>query len=349
MSEELLRQLRSAASPEERTLIVTRDLLESLPASLRAAAWAAAIPHWFDADILAALLEMPSPEAQALYASLQTLSFVEPFPGRGHNLHELTRRALLADWWTARRDEYRLLSARAAACFAQRAQPEERIESVYHLLIADEDEGIDALSRLAGEWQATSRYNLLYVLAQTTCEHASEGRLSGRASGWALYYKGQAEYRYYHNQEARSALLQALELAGADHLLRANTIQSLGDVHVMLAEYGAARQRYEEALPIYRQIGARLGEANCHLGLADIERATGNYAAAATLYRQALIVYEDIGMPFNIALAWQRLGNNARSAGDTPQARACYQKALEILERIGSPVAEQVRESLRAL
>ena len=38
---------------------------------------------------------------------------------------------------------------------------------------------------------------------------------------------------------------------------------SLGDVHLHLAEYPLARQRYEEARPIYHEIGARLGEANC--------------------------------------------------------------------------------------
>jgi tetratricopeptide (TPR) repeat protein len=97
-----------------------------------------------------------------------------------------------------------------------------------------------------------------------------------------------------------------LEPAQAGRLPRqaaAQTYESLGDVHVMLDEYGEARERYAQALPIYREIGARLGEANCHFGLADLERAAGNYAAAEELYYQALAIYQAAAMPFNVALA----------------------------------------------
>ena len=44
-------------------------------------------------------------------------------------------------------------------------------------------------------------------------------------------------------------------------------------MHVRLAEYPQARQRYEEALPIYQAIGARLGEANCIRCLGDVHLA----------------------------------------------------------------------------
>jgi hypothetical protein len=38
----------------------------------------------------------------------------------------------------------------------------------------------------------------------------------------------------------------------------------------MLGEYGAARERYEEALPLFRRIGDQLGEAKCIGSLGNV-------------------------------------------------------------------------------
>jgi tetratricopeptide (TPR) repeat protein len=134
-----------------------------------------------------------------------------------------------------------------------------------------------------------------------------------------------------------------------DRLGEANCIKALGDVHYSLDEYGAARERYEEARPIYRDIGARLGEINCYFGLADLDRHGERWEAAEEKYREALSYYEETGMAFNAALALQRLGYTAEGAGEHLQARDYYQAALELFERIGSPQAESVRADLETL
>ncbi len=118
MNNDLLTRLQAAQSDEERSWLATEALLNTLSTSLQAAAWAAAIPHWFNAGILVALLDCPMAEAQTLYAGLQDLPFVEPFEARqGHNIHPATRAAMLDHLWRERRKEYITLSARAAACF----------------------------------------------------------------------------------------------------------------------------------------------------------------------------------------------------------------------------------------
>ncbi|MCP4425403.1 MAG: hypothetical protein GY803_12990, partial [Chloroflexi bacterium] len=78
------------------------------------------VPHWFDAEILAALRPELAEKAGELYAALQNLPFVEPFEGRGHNIHELTREAMLKHFWQDNRAEYVLLSQRAAGIFNER-------------------------------------------------------------------------------------------------------------------------------------------------------------------------------------------------------------------------------------
>ena len=149
MTDDLLSRLQAARTPEERSLIVIRDLIENLSPELRAAACAAAVPHWFEADILAALLEVQPQKAQALYAQLIELPFVESFAGRGHNVHELAREYMLADWWDTRREEYRALAGQAARYFQEQETPSAQIEGVYHLLIVNEDKGADALWNLS--------------------------------------------------------------------------------------------------------------------------------------------------------------------------------------------------------
>ena len=106
---------------------------------------ARAIPHWFDAPLLAALLELPADEAERRYATLQEMPFVQAVGDRGHALHELTRRLLLDELWVERLADFRAWSRRAAECFDGQADADEaaRIEAIYHWLAADPDRGAD--------------------------------------------------------------------------------------------------------------------------------------------------------------------------------------------------------------
>ena len=345
--DDFLTRLQAARSEEERGWLVTQALLDSLPPALRQAAWAAAVPHWFDADILAALLQRPAGECAALYAELQNLPFVEPFEARrGHNVHEVTRAALLDHLWRERRDEYRTLSARAADYFARRDEPEWQIERTYHLLVSEPERGADALWRLGAEWNNTFQHHLVFALAQAGVEQADAGRTQGRARGWACYWQGEMERRYYRNEEAKKALGLALESVDGDRQLEANCIQALGDVHKQLAEYGEARARYEEARTCYAQIGDRLGEANCDLGLGDVARQEKRWKQAENLYRAALGVYRNLGVRLNIGLALRRLGQVAEDQGNKAEAIRFYQEALQIFQAIGVRDAGYTRADL---
>ncbi len=348
MSKDLLSRLRAARSPEERAWLVTLDLLDSLPADLQAAAWAAAVPHWFDTDILAALLDRPPSETETLYAELQKLPFVESFEARaGHNVHQVTRTAMLDHLWHEQHDKYVALSARAATYFAGRDESEWQIERAYHLLISDPDRGADTLWNLGADWNNSFQYTLVFALAQAGLEQAEAGRSQGRGRGWTYFRLGQVESQSYRHPQATAAFREALQSVDGDRQLEANCIQSLGDVHVRLSELAEARARYEEALPIYRAIGDKLGEANCDFGLGDVAKGEEDWLQAEQFFQAALSVYREIGMPFNIGLALQRLGVVAEGRGDQTEAVRFYREALQIFEAIGVKMAEFVREALQ--
>lgn len=153
MSNNLLQKLMAAQTDEERSWIVTENLLESLPEDVARALWAVAIPHWFDSEILAALCPELADRADEVYRQLQDLSCVEVFPERGHNVHQLTRNQLLDRLWKDNSERFRQLSNRAAAYFSQEDRSEIQIERIYHLIIANSEEGLKALFALLDEWQ----------------------------------------------------------------------------------------------------------------------------------------------------------------------------------------------------
>ena len=85
-------------------------------------------------------------------------------------------------------------------------------------------------------------------------------------------------------------LLEELDQTGDDPAVRAALLTALGDAAAMRARYDEAGELYRQALPIHREIGDRLGEANTRglgeaLMPADAHSAAGTLADAARLYR----------------------------------------------------------------
>lgn len=79
MTETTLQQLQGATSDVQRTWIITRAILSSFPPVLQQAILAAGVPHWFNAVVLAELLEIDANDSENLLQVIQNLSFSEPF------------------------------------------------------------------------------------------------------------------------------------------------------------------------------------------------------------------------------------------------------------------------------
>ena len=61
------------------------------------------------------------------------------------------------------------------------------------------------------------------------------------------------------------------------------------------SDHEGARERYEAALPLYRQVGAVLGEANCIRSLGDIALERSDHEGARVRYEAALPLYRQVG------------------------------------------------------
>ena len=96
--------------------------------------------------------------------------------------------------------------------------------------------------------------------------------------------------------EARNAYEAALPLFREidDGLAEANTLRRLGDLEILEGRLEEARSRYAEALPLFRAVESRLGEANTLMVLGDLEERQDRFAEARGRNEEALALFREI-------------------------------------------------------
>jgi CHAT domain-containing protein/predicted negative regulator of RcsB-dependent stress response len=164
-----------------------------------------------------------------------------------------------------------------------------------------------------------------------------------------LYQRGEYFRTQYSYEKARKALEEGLVIYREINarLGEANSLQSLGDVHIRVAEYEQARKRLEEGLVIYREINARLGEASSLQSLGDVSMALAEYEQARKRYEKGLVIYREINARLGEANSLQRLGDVSMALAEYEQARKRYEEGLVIYRDIKDRLGEA--NSLKSL
>jgi hypothetical protein len=169
-------------------------------------------------------------------------------------------------------------------------------------LTGDAGTGLTSVEDSAGRrtWDATPEDRAAHarLLDDLAAEAAEHGESDPRFLAALAVARAEAAALAHRHDDAEARYHEALPIYRqiGDRLGEANTLQALGDAALSLDRYDDAEARYHEALPIYRQIGARLGEANTLLGQGRLRRAVGDVPAAAENLRDAARIYRAIGV-----------------------------------------------------
>ena len=167
-------------------------------------------------------------------------------------------------------------------------------------------------------------------------------------SGWAYAEAGEPR----HGLEDLSSALTSIA-SGGSRLWEGITLVCMGRAYRALGETDRAREHFERALAIGREIDARasIAEAMDELGQLWAARdETGANTAGLTravgYYEQALTIWDEVGSPhyegrtlWNMSVALDALGERGR-------AIEAADKALALLQPLEHPVAERVRQKL---
>jgi tetratricopeptide (TPR) repeat protein len=150
----------------------------------------------------------------------------------------------------------------------------------------------------------------------------------------------EAREAYAYNHAVWEPLLAIIESAEIEltQAQQAERHYRRGNQFYYGSESLAAREQYNTALPIYRAIGARLGEANCLWSLGDVLWNTGNHQAAREQYEQAIHVYDEIGSRQGAASATGSLGILLAQMGYDDHAVRVAEDCIRRYSELNHPV-----------
>ena len=347
----ILAQLKAAqGNPQALTLATLNIVLEARGPQLRPLIEAAAIPHWFDRDILTALL----PEqaiSEETFTALTALPMIEPFQGKGWNVHESTRLAL-RHWLAAEHPErLRELSARAADHF--HPQPDAEVETLYHRLLADPEHAARQVGDACYTFQKHGRQTELDRLGLVLAELLALPQLPAAAEARACLHVVEIRDAYLTTEERQGLAQRALSLfqtqAVADGEMDAWFV--LGDVKWAAGQSIDAEQAYQQAKRIlHERLLATQPDsprwlrdlAIAHSKLGDVRMAQGQLDAAAQAFSEDLVISTRLvaldpantGWLRDLAAAHSRLGDVRMKQGQLDAAAQIFSEGLAICTRL---------------
>jgi CHAT domain-containing protein/Tfp pilus assembly protein PilF len=152
------------------------------------------------------------------------------------------------------------------------------------------------------------------------------------------------------HSEALHSAERALEIRqkilGAEHILTAGVINTLGLINFDMGDTEKAENHFKRAMNIYEKL---LGPDNLDVAmplnnLAVIYKVRGDFVEAETAYRRVLAIREKaLGTNHNlVAAVFNNLGVLYRVRGDNAKSRNMYERALEIREALFGPDSLEV-------
>jgi tetratricopeptide (TPR) repeat protein len=358
---ELLRRLaETQTDTQAQSALAAEFVLASRPEperqSLRATLDVAAVLRWFNATLLAKMLEISNKEAQERFEVFKALPFVESYRSGEQDLrdvHESTRLAWRTQLAEGTPGLFRALSAAAAKCFSDDQTPAGRIEWIYHLLCSEPDYGATQLESLDRNWSNRAWLDDRYALAAALDELEKTRFLQGRARLWVFLVLAWTRQTKGDEAHLLEPALAALKLA-----------RDLGDLRAEFSAQGLAGDAFQakgnltEALSAYGrclEVGKQLAQRSAadvelqrdlvlaHLRIAKVLKVQGKLKQAYAAIEHALAISrqladQDPSIIHSRALAasYNQLGLILEEQSELSHAHEAFEEALAISRRVAA-------------
>ena len=355
-----------------------------------------AIPHWFTPEVIGVLRcdAQAAVTDSALFGEIVGFAFVQMNADGSATYHEEVRNLLLR-WW--RQEEhmtlYREASQRLSTYFSAACGVEEvvkqlhtekrpaqdewtvgllcTIETIYHALVADEEDGIKQLLELFWALDYADEYAACHYLTEVALEH--EPVLSEESRLWLCYLQARSAVnakeedravdllqdllnvtegrsvrsavlvewgrildKRGHPLEAEEFYLEALQIAQqlGDERAAARALGSLGDIHADRGLFEQAGGYYEYALDMDRKRGDKMREAHHLRELGGIWRRCCRWQASEVCYYRCRELAEEVGNQAQVGWALRDLGLLATARGQWDESLTWFNHALAVFEAL---------------
>ncbi len=339
---------------DERLINAAANTLKTLSAGMQDAVWVAIVPRQFNVELLTAL----RPEWGSLTADvderLRRLWFVSSVPD-GSCVQAGIRRAMLRHLYRKpeQRENYLRHSLRAAKYYharmvglttGRRSQrfvsdtffrflpptyqsPQDAIEWLYHLAVADPVNAEPALQQLGDEWLTAGRLIDLHNLLEALREHIDEGRLQPELCAHVYYYAGRSALRSNRMRNALSALEQARRLSHGQPAITNRIYQAISEALDVLT---SPDRPLTPDSSVWSALSHPVADRT-HWGLwADLQLPQpGDDELRRT--HEMLLVYQSSHNYSGTALAMRLLGDAHRGRGDYRIALQWYEDSRATL------------------
>jgi tetratricopeptide (TPR) repeat protein len=343
---------------DERLIDAAASTMKTLSEGMQDAVWVVVVPRQFNVELLIALRPDWGALANDVYERLERLWFVSAVPD-GSCVQSVIRRAMLRHLYRKDdlRETYLLHSLRAAKYFHGRMvahsdaysernarfvsetffrflppncqSPEDEIEWLYHLAVADPASAQPVLQQVGDNWLATGRLIDLQNLVDALREHIDDGRLTAGLCALVYFYAGCAALRSSRMRNALSALEQARRLSRGDPVITNRVHQAIGEALDVLT---SPDRPLTPDSSVWSSLAHPIADRT-HWGLwADLHLPQPSDDELRRDY-EMLLVYQSSHNHSGAALAMRLIGDAHRGRGDYRIALKWYEDSRAELRR----------------
>ena len=229
------------------------------------------------------------------------------------------------------RQERLLIEARAHELSGEMAQANESYRALWEFFPDNIDYGLSFIRTQIAVGRAMDAKKTAADLHKLTVSEADEARIDLAEAKIATSL---SDFRQEQALSERAAT--KAKAIGANRLV-AEALQFQASSWERMSQPQKAIELFRQARERFLASGDKRGAAMSLLGVGDVLYDQGNFPQARKEFEEALPVFKEIGSQSNIRTTMERIGNVLYSQGELREAQTYYEKALRFDKEVNDP------------